>query len=242
MRRSILTGFVVCFLSAGLPALASAQSTSEPSAPAAATTAVTSAPAATAAVQTTPAVTPAAPSPSEVAAPTDGADLVMWNAGPAKADETTAVSTPASAAAGPRLARVLHLQKFAGGIAARGAAMASNLTRNALRFLGVPYAFGGTSGYGFDCSGFTQHVFAMMGVHLPRMADEQYYAGKSFKGQPKRGDLVFFHTYAAGVSHVGISLGDGKFIHASSSHGVMVSSLHDSYWGPRYLGAKRVVN
>ncbi|HTD36482.1 MAG TPA: C40 family peptidase [Candidatus Limnocylindrales bacterium] len=166
----------------------------------------------------------------------------MWNAAPSQADDTAA-ATPASATVPPaRLARVLHLQKFAGGIAARGAAMASNLTRNAMRFLGVPYAFGGTSGYGFDCSGFTQHVFAMMGVHLPRMADEQYYAGKSFTGQPKRGDLVFFHTYAAGVSHVGISLGDGKFIHASSSHGVMVSSLHDSYWGPRYLGAKRVVN
>ena len=111
-----------------------------------------------------------------------------------------------------------------------------------MRFLGVPYSFGGTSGYGFDCSGYTQHVFAMMGVHLPRMADEQYYAGKSFKGKPQAGDLVFFHTYASGVSHVGISLGDDRFVHASSSHGVTVSSLHDSYWGPRYLGAKRIVN
>jgi len=221
LRRSILTGFAVCFLLAGLPALASAQSTSEPSAPAVSTTAVTSA--------------------AEVAAPTDGADLSMWNASPTKTEETESAGTPATVPPA-RLARVLHLQKFAGGIAARGAAMASHLTRNAMRFLGVPYAFGGTSGYGFDCSGFTQHVFAMMGVRLPRMADEQYYAGKSFQGQPKRGDLVFFHTYAAGVSHVGISLGDGKFIHASSSHGVMVSSLHDSYWGPRYLGAKRVVN
>ena len=221
MRRSILTGFAVCFLSAGLPALASAQ-TSEPSAPA---------------------VTTTAPASAEIAAPTDGADLSMWNAAPSQADDTAAAATPASATVPPaRLARVLHLQKFAGGIAARGAAMASNLTRNAMRFLGVPYAFGGTSGYGFDCSGFTQHVYAMMGVRLPRMADEQYYAGKSFVGQPRRGDLVFFHTYASGVSHVGISLGDGRFIHASSSHGVMVSSLHDSYWGPRYLGAKRVVN
>jgi cell wall-associated NlpC family hydrolase len=227
LRRSILTGFAVCFLSAGLPALASAQSTSEPSAPAVPATTVTS--------------TPAAPSAAtEVAAPTDGADLSMWNAAPNKAEETESAGTPATVPPA-RLARVLHLQKFAGGIAARGAAMASNLTRNALRFLGVPYAFGGTSGYGFDCSGYTQHVFAMMGVHLPRMADEQYYAGKSFVGQPRRGDLVFFHTYASGVSHVGISLGDGKFVHASSSHGVMVSSLHDSYWGPRYLGAKRVV-
>ena len=217
LHRSILTGLFVCILSAGpLAAVASAEPTGEPGAPAVATTSVTSA--------------------SEAAAPTDGADLAMWNATPTKADEVTNTVAPA------RLARTLHIQKFAGGIAARGAAMASNLTKNAMKFLGVPYAFGGTSAYGFDCSGYVQHVFAMGGVHLPRMADEQYYAGKSFAGKPQLGDLVFFHTYAAGVSHVGIALGNDKFVHASSSHGVMVSSLHDSYWGRRYLGAKRIVN
>ncbi|HEV3086380.1 MAG TPA: C40 family peptidase [Candidatus Elarobacter sp.] len=222
MHRSILTGLFVCILSAGLPAMANADTTGEQVAPAVATTPVTSASPATNA--------------SEVAAPTDGADLAMWNASPAKAeDEATATVAPA------RVSRFAHLQKLAGGIAARGAAMASSLTRNAMKFLGVRYSFGGSSAYGFDCSGYTQHVFAMMGVRLPRMADEQYYAGKSFSGSPKAGDLVFFHTYAPGVSHVGISLGGDKFVHASSSHGVMVSSLHDSYWGPRYLGAKRVV-
>ena len=217
LHRSILTGLFVCILSAGLPAVANADETGEQGAAIAATAAAISAP--------------------EVAAPTDGADLVMWNASPSKNGEAaTADVSPA------RVARSLKIQKFAGGIAARGAAMASNLTRNAMRFLGVPYSFGGTSGYGFDCSGYVQHVFAMMGVHLPRMADEQYYAGKSFSGKPRAGDLVFFHTYAPGVSHVGISLGGERFVHASSSHGVMVSSLHDSYWGPRYLGAKRVVH
>jgi cell wall-associated NlpC family hydrolase len=225
LHRSILTGLFVCILSAGLPAMASAQTTGEPgTAAAVAATAVTpSVPAATAA---------------DVAAPTDGADLAMWNASPAKDDTASAVSAPSPS----RVARLLHIQKFAGGIAARGAAMASNLTKNAMRFLGVPYAFGGTSGGGFDCSGYVQHVFAMMGKHLPRTADAQYEVGKRFEGQPKPGDLVFFHTYAAGVSHVGISLGGDRFVHASSSHGVMVSSLHDSYWGARYLGAKRIVN
>jgi len=170
------------------------------------------------------------------AAPTAGADLAMWNAAPAQGEDTAAPATPG------RTSRLIHVQKFASGIASRGAAMASTLTRHAMRFLGVPYSFGGTSAYGFDCSGFVQHVFALMGRQLPRTADAQYYAGKRFEGQPRAGDLVFFHTYEAGVSHVGIALGGDRFVHASSSHGVMVSSLHDSYWGARYLGAKRVVN
>jgi cell wall-associated NlpC family hydrolase len=213
LYRSILTGLFVCILSAGTSAAAFAAEPGDHGAPVAATASVMST--------------------TDAAAPTAGADLAMWNAGP---------SDDLDAAKPVKVSRLLHVQKFASGIAARGAAMAEQLTRNAMRFLGVRYSFGGTSTYGFDCSGYTQHVFAMMGVHLPRMADEQYYAGKSFAGQPRPGDLVFFHTYAPGVSHVGISLGGDKFVHASSSHGVMVSSLHDSYWTVRYLGAKRMVN
>ena len=223
MHRSILTGFVVCFLSAGLPAVASATESSDHGAPVVSTT-------------TTAVTSAAVMSAAEAAAPTDGADLAMWNAAPTRAEEAAVTAAPA------RGTRFLHVQKFASGIASRGAAMASSLTRHAMRFLGVPYSFGGTSAYGFDCSGFVQHVFALMGRQLPRTADAQYYAGKSFAGQPQAGDLVFFHTYERGVSHVGIALGGDRFVHASSSHGVMVSSLHDAYWGARYLGAKRVVN
>jgi cell wall-associated NlpC family hydrolase len=220
LHRSILTGFVVCFLSAGLPAVASATETTDHSAPA--PTAITAA---------------AVMSASEAAAaPTAGADLAMWNAAPAQGEDTAAPAAPG------RTSRLIHVQKLATGIASRGAAMASTLTRHAMRFLGVPYSFGGTSAYGFDCSGFVQHVFALMGRQLPRTADAQYDAGKRIDGQPQPGDLVFFHTYERGVSHVGIALGGDRFVHASSSHGVMVSSLHDSYWGARYLGAKRVVN
>ena len=217
MHRSILTGFFVCILSAGVPAIASATEPGEQGAPAVATTAVTS---------------------TETAAPTDGADLVMWNAAPAASDATPAVNTTAPQR---RMSRLLHVQKLASGIAARSVAMASTLTRNALRFLGVRYSFGGTSAYGFDCSGYVQHVFALAGVQLPRMADSQYYAGKSFSGALRPGDLVFFHTYAPGVSHVGISLGGDRFVHASSSRGISVASLRDSYWAPRYVGAKRFV-
>jgi cell wall-associated NlpC family hydrolase len=130
--------------------------------------------------------------------------------------------------------------RFAGGILARTSRMARALTSSALRFLGVPYVFGGTSTAGFDCSGFVQHVFAMLGIGLPRTADAQYDAGRPAVGGPHPGDLVFFDTYG-GVSHVGIYLGKGKFVHASSSHGVMVSQLSDSYWAARYVGAKRLI-
>ncbi|MBV9234128.1 MAG: C40 family peptidase [Candidatus Eremiobacteraeota bacterium] len=118
--------------------------------------------------------------------------------------------------------------------------MAAMLTRSALRFLGVPYVFGGTSASGFDCSGFVQHVFAMLGIALPRTADAQYDVGHRAVGGPHPGDLVFFDTYG-GVSHVGIYLGHGQFVHASSSHGVMVSHLSESYWASRYVGAKRLI-
>jgi cell wall-associated NlpC family hydrolase len=132
------------------------------------------------------------------------------------------------------------IDRFTGGILLRTSKIAQQLTRSALRFLGVPYVFGGTSTAGFDCSGFVQHVFAMLGINLPRTADAQYDAGRPVVGGPRAGDLVFFDTYG-GVSHVGIYLGHGKFVHASSSHGVEVSHLSESYWASRYVGAKRLI-
>lgn len=132
------------------------------------------------------------------------------------------------------------LRRFAHTVLSRTTQIAANLTRSALRFIGTPYVFGGTSPSGFDCSGYVQHVFAMLGMHIPRTADAQYYAGQSIHGDMSQGDLVFFQTYAPGVSHVGIYLGHGRFVHASS-HGVMVSNLSDSYWRVRYIGAKRLV-
>ena len=201
-------------LAAGAPAIASADETGDLNASAVTTTAVSNT--------------------QEVAAPTAGADLAMWNAANAQPETAAPGSEPV------KLSRIIKVQKFATGIAARGAAMASTLTRNALRFLGVPYAMGGTTSRAFDCSGYVQHVFAMNGIRLPRTADAQFAVGRRFSGTPKPGDLVFFQTYEPGPSHVGISLGGDRFVHASSSHGVTVSSLHDSYWAPRYLGAKRV--
>lgn len=133
------------------------------------------------------------------------------------------------------------VQHFAHTVLSRTSRIASELTRSALRFLGTPYVFGGTSRAGFDCSGYTQHVFAMMGVSIPRTADAQYYAGARTKGGMRPGDLVFFQTYESGPSHVGIYLGHDRFVHASSSHGVMISSLNDSYWSARFIGARRLL-
>ena len=117
----------------------------------------------------------------------------------------------------------------------------NGVTRSAHRFMGTPYVFGGTSSRGIDCSGFTQRVFSMNGIKLPRTADVQYGVGSPVaKGKEEPGDLVFFETYCPGPSHVGIYLGGGNFIHASSSRGVTVSNLGDSYFKSRYLGAKRV--
>jgi cell wall-associated NlpC family hydrolase len=118
--------------------------------------------------------------------------------------------------------------------------IAASLTHSAMRFIGTPFVFGGSSIHGFDCSGYVQHVFGMLGMHIPRTADAQYDAARRIHGGMTRGDLVFFQTYAPGVSHVGIYLGNGKFIHASS-HGVRVSRLSEHYWSSRYLGAKRVI-
>ncbi len=199
----------------------------------------------------TPAVTAPAPeavgaaaaatAAAEAAAPTEGADVAMWGGTAPAKDETASANDVAPVTEQPTTVRHLfNVKKFAGGIAARGLAMASKLTRNALKFLGVPYEFGGTSRAGFDCSGYVQHVFAMIGVHLPRTADAQYAVAHKIKGAIKPGDLVFFETYTSGVSHVGISLGGDKFVSASG-RGVSVSSLHDAYWSARYLGAKRIV-
>ena len=116
------------------------------------------------------------------------------------------------------------------------------IVSRAAKYKGVPYVFGGTTPKGFDCSGYVQHVFKDCKATLPRLADEQALRGIFVtQKQLRPGDLVFFTTYAPGASHVGIYAGDGQFWSASSSKGVILSSLKEEYWKQRYFGARRVL-
>lgn len=121
------------------------------------------------------------------------------------------------------------------------ASSSSTLINIAHGYIGSPYSYGGTSSAGFDCSGFTQRVFIDGGSSLPRTTSGQFNVGASVsKDNLQPGDLVFFNTNGIGVSHVGIYIGSNNFIHASSSRGVMISSIYDPhYWGSRYIGARR---
>lgn len=112
----------------------------------------------------------------------------------------------------------------------------------ALDWLGVRYRYGGNSLSGTDCSGFTMSVFSQLGYDLPHSAEGQFYGFPSVSAEERAaGDLVFFSTGGNYIGHVGIYLGDGQFIHASTSQGVRIDSVYDEYYGPRYRGACRVL-
>lgn len=116
------------------------------------------------------------------------------------------------------------------------------LIETALGLRGVPYRWGGSDLSGFDCSGFTQYVFARHGVALPREVGDQYRLGRPIRARDVQpGDLIFFTTTARGASHVAIALGGDEFVHAPSSTGVVrVEKLNASYWSRRFVGARRI--
>ncbi len=121
---------------------------------------------------------------------------------------------------------------------------AQNLVLNAMGFMGIPYRFGGaTPEAGFDCSGFVQYVFRQAaGLVLPRSSFEQIRQGVVVaRDELQVGDLVFFNTMRATASHVGIYIGENRFIHAPSrGKTVEIVDITNSYWQARYDGARRL--
>jgi cell wall-associated NlpC family hydrolase len=120
------------------------------------------------------------------------------------------------------------------------------ISGTALSLRGAPYKNGGSDPAGFDCSGFVWYVFDQHAVRLPRTVTEQFRSGTRVDAPDLRaGDLLFFDTVSgaspATATHVGISIGGDEFVHAPSTAGqVRVERLGSSYWGPRFVGARRI--
>ena len=116
-----------------------------------------------------------------------------------------------------------------------------SIADSARTWVGVPYAYGGSSLSGTDCSGFTMSIFSQYGYGLRHGASDQYSQCRAVTAEQRDvGDLVFFN-WGNGIAHVGIYLGGGNFVHASSSSGVIISSLYESYYANGYVGAGRIL-
>jgi len=162
------------------------------------------------------------------------AGLLCPLAGPAMADEP---AVP--------IAQTLDIQlKEATSLLERAGASANDAVAQALELVGIRYRRGGTNPEtGFDCSGFVGHVFREgVGLILPRTSREISHSGEVIKkNELQPGDLVFFNTMRRAFSHVGIYLGDNRFVHAPASGGeVRVEDMATGYWGKRFNGARRL--
>lgn len=176
-------------------------------------------------------VTVAPPPPSEKAVPRRAAPPASKPAAP-QAVKPSAPSRPAAPAEAPVAARTPELEQVWPGVNA-----------SAHSYLGTPYVWGGTTRKGIDCSALMQNSYGENQVRLPRVSREQWKSGQKVAGALREGDLVFFNTMGVGVSHVGLLLDPKtrKFMHASSSRGVVIDELDKKYYSARYLGARRVV-
>lgn len=110
-------------------------------------------------------------------------------------------------------------------------------------WMGTPYVYGGVSKNGVDCSGFTQAVYRSINIEIPRRASRQAVAAEDVgRSNLKYGDLVFFNTSGSGISHCGIYLGNGEFVHASSSRGVVRDLLNHPYYASRFVSGGRFLH
>lgn len=142
------------------------------------------------------------------------------------------------------LTQLAEMRQTVAGQAHQVVDRTSDLVVTAMGFLGVPYRRGGNNAEtGFDCSGFVRAIYQQTaGMLLPRRADQQAASTEKIdKKELQPGDLVFFNTMRRAFSHVGIYVGDGKFIHSPRSGSeVRVEDMHQSYWQRRFDGARRV--
>lgn len=139
-----------------------------------------------------------------------------------------------------------YVSTGSGAKKASGTSSAQKIACYAEQFAGVRYVHGGSSPSGFDCSGLTKYVYSKFGVDLAHSAVTQSHTGKSVsRSNLQAGDLVFFDTNGGhnSVSHVGMYIGNGKFISAETGHvyKVTIRSLNDSYWSPKFMCARRYV-
>lgn len=119
-------------------------------------------------------------------------------------------------------------------------ATAESIILEGTKYIGTKYRSGGMSPSGFDCSGFVVYTYKKItGKTLPRTSKGLFGSGTAVqKSDFQKGDILVFNTSGDGASHVGIYIGENKFIH-SASNGVRIDSLSHSYWAPKYMGAKR---